>query len=170
MISSLALPMQLTQKLVPNFAQGVREIKKLLWGEYKMIAFIHSLIYGSHMWFSYVRCHWFIVGLLVQLVKRCTGIAEVMGSNSLQTWIFFQVLFSLLQWSLSFINWFAVHIFFFIYHIQNTKFFDLKIRRASVTVILEFATRGIVWELFITVIWNIWHLKFKEICCYNFLW
>ena len=110
------------------------------------------------------------VGLLVQLVKRCTGIAEVMGSNSLQTWIFFQVLFSLLQWSLSFINWFVVHIFFFIYHIQNTKCFDLKIRRASVTVILQFATRGIVWELFITEIWNIWHLKFKEIFCYHFLW
>ena len=29
-----------------------------------------------------------------QLVKRCTGIAEVMGSNPVQAWNFFQVLFS----------------------------------------------------------------------------
>ena len=36
------------------------------------------------------------VGLLAQLVERCTGIAEVMGSNPIQAWIFFQALFSLL--------------------------------------------------------------------------
>ena len=35
------------------------------------------------------------VGLLAQLVEHCTGIAEVMGSNSVQAWIFFQALFSL---------------------------------------------------------------------------
>ena len=28
------------------------------------------------------------VALLAQLVERCTGIAEVMGSNSVQAWIF----------------------------------------------------------------------------------
>ena len=33
------------------------------------------------------------VGLLAQLVERCTGIAKVMGSNPVRAWIF-QVLFS----------------------------------------------------------------------------
>ena len=28
------------------------------------------------------------VGLLAQLVERCTGITEVMGSNPVQAWIF----------------------------------------------------------------------------------
>ena len=37
------------------------------------------------------------VGLLVQLVEHCTGIAEVMGSNPVQAWIFFQAFFSLLR-------------------------------------------------------------------------
>ena len=30
------------------------------------------------------------VGLLAQLVERCTGIAEVMGSNPIQAWILFR--------------------------------------------------------------------------------
>ena len=29
------------------------------------------------------------VGLLAQLVERCTGIAEVMGSNPVRAWNFF---------------------------------------------------------------------------------
>ena len=32
---------------------------------------------------------------LAQLIEHCTGIAEVMGSNPVQAWIFFQALFSL---------------------------------------------------------------------------
>ena len=34
------------------------------------------------------------VGLKAQLVERCTGIAEVMGSNPVQTWIFFRRFFN----------------------------------------------------------------------------
>ena len=33
------------------------------------------------------------VGLLAQLVERCTGIVEVMGSNPVQAWIFFRPYF-----------------------------------------------------------------------------
>ena len=33
-------------------------------------------------------------GLIAQLVEHCTGIAEVMGSNPVQAWIFFQALIS----------------------------------------------------------------------------
>ena len=33
------------------------------------------------------------VGLLAHLVERCTGIAEVMGSNPVQAWIFFRPCF-----------------------------------------------------------------------------
>ena len=35
----------------------------------------------------------FPVGLLAQLVECCTGIAEVMGSNPVQAWIFFRPYF-----------------------------------------------------------------------------
>ena len=30
-------------------------------------------------------------GLIAQLVDHCTGIAEVMGSNPIQAWIFFRL-------------------------------------------------------------------------------
>ena len=33
------------------------------------------------------------VGLIAQLVKNCTRIAEVMGLNPVQAWIFFQARF-----------------------------------------------------------------------------
>ena len=33
------------------------------------------------------------VGLIAQLVEHCTGIAEVMGSNPVQAWIFFRLSF-----------------------------------------------------------------------------
>ena len=34
-------------------------------------------------------CDQLPVGLLAQLVKQCTGIAQVMGSNSVKVWFFF---------------------------------------------------------------------------------
>ena len=34
------------------------------------------------------------VDLLAHLVERCTGVAEVMGSNSVRAWIFFRPYFS----------------------------------------------------------------------------
>ena len=47
--------------------------------------------------------HWptclFYFGLLAQLVERCTGIAEVMGSNPVRAWNFFQVLFTTTRFS-----------------------------------------------------------------------
>ena len=50
----------------------------------------------EHYWTSNDR---FPVGLLAQLVERCTGIAKFMGSNPVQAWIFFQALFQMLvQW------------------------------------------------------------------------
>ena len=33
-------------------------------------------------------------GLIAQLLEHCTGIAEVMASNLVQAWIFFQALIS----------------------------------------------------------------------------
>ena len=41
----------------------------------------------------------FPVGLLAQLVERCTGIAEVMGSNPVRAWNFFQVLLTTTSFS-----------------------------------------------------------------------
>ena len=39
------------------------------------------------------------VGLLAQLVERCTGIAEVIGLNPVRAWIFFQVQFTTTRFS-----------------------------------------------------------------------
>ena len=57
-------------------------------------------IYDFHIFITvYSPLHGFIwnqhidqlpVGLLAQLVEHCTGIAEVMGSNPVQAWIFFR--------------------------------------------------------------------------------
>ena len=57
-------------------------------------------IYDFHIFTTvYSPLHGFIwnqhsdqlpVGLLAQLVEHCTGIAEVMGSNPVQAWIFFR--------------------------------------------------------------------------------
>ena len=56
-------------------------------------------IYDFHIFLAvYSSLHGFIwnqhkdqlpIGLLAYLVERCTGIAEVMGSNSVQAWMFF---------------------------------------------------------------------------------
>ena len=51
------------------------------------------------MWKSYIwnqHNSQLPVGLLAQLVERCTGITEVMRSDPAEAWIFFQALFSLL--------------------------------------------------------------------------
>ena len=69
--------------------------------------YIHFFNCSAHIWFSYIYSHYsplgrFIwiqhndqlpVGLLAQLVERCTGIAEVMDSNPVRTWIFFSPYF-----------------------------------------------------------------------------
>ena len=67
---------------------------------------IHVFIRSSNIWLSYIHSRLFTtsrvyleptdqlsVGLLAQLVERCTGIAEVMGSNPVQAWIFFRPYF-----------------------------------------------------------------------------
>ena len=59
-------------------------------------------IYVSYIYIHLFILHGFItnsqhdqlpVGLIAQLVEHCTGIAEVMGSNSVQAWIFFRLSF-----------------------------------------------------------------------------
>ena len=44
---------------------------------------LHRFIWDQHI-------DRFPVGLLAQVVEHCTGIAGVMGSNSVQAWIFFR--------------------------------------------------------------------------------
>ena len=69
------------------------------WGEDRL--HIHVFIRSSDIWLSYIQSCIFTtslnqhndqlpVGLLAQLVEHCTGIAEVMGSNPVQAWIFFR--------------------------------------------------------------------------------
>ena len=64
----------------------------------------------KNIWFSYIHGYLFIIswvhleptsdqlpiGLLAQLVEHYTSVTEVMGSNPVQAWTFFQALFSLL--------------------------------------------------------------------------
>ena len=64
-------------------------------------------IYGFYIFLAiYSSLHGFIwnqlndqlpVGLLAQLVEPCTGIAEVMGSNPVQAWIFSGLIFTTAQ-------------------------------------------------------------------------
>ena len=66
------------------------------------IAYISFLHRSAHIWFSYIssnysplgrfiwiqNCVQFPVGLLAQLVERCTGFSEVLGSKPVQALIF----------------------------------------------------------------------------------
>ena len=88
-----------------NFFQVFFSLLLLLVSITAKIAFIFTSltavrIYDFHIFTAvYSPLHGFIwnqhsdqlpVGLLAQLVERCTGIAEVMGSNPVQAWIFFR--------------------------------------------------------------------------------
>ena len=77
----------------------VMSYHRLLW----LISFSAVLIYDFHI-FTVINSslHGFIwnqlsnqlpVGLLVQLVERCTGITEVMSSNPVQAWVFLRPYF-----------------------------------------------------------------------------
>ena len=56
-----------------------------------------SEYYSSLGWFIWIQYNDQLpVGLLAQLVERCTRITEVMGSNPIRPENFFQVLFQLL--------------------------------------------------------------------------
>ena len=56
---------------------------------------VNVFIRSSNIWLSYIDIRLFPTSR-VYLVKRCTGIAEVMGSNPVQAQIFLQALFSVL--------------------------------------------------------------------------
>ena len=56
---------------------------------------VNVFIRSSNIWLSYIDIRLFPTSR-VYLVKRCTGIAEVMGSNPVEAQIFLQALFSLL--------------------------------------------------------------------------
>ena len=66
-------------------------ICELRWrNEDRLYSFLH---HSAHIWshiFTVIthRVDHLPIGLLAQLVERCTGIAEVMGSNPVRTWIF----------------------------------------------------------------------------------
>ena len=66
-------------------------ICELRWrNEDRLYSFLH---HSAHIWshiFTVIIQHvdQLPIGLLAQLVERCTGIAEVMGSNPVRTWIF----------------------------------------------------------------------------------
>ena len=76
-----------------------------------MLDLLYSFLHHSaRIWFSYICSHYSplgrfiriqhnnqsLVGLLAQLLERCTGIVEVLGSNLVRAFVFFQVLFQLL--------------------------------------------------------------------------
>ena len=77
-----ARPTELTSQLGAYYHVGSKKPVKL-WNDCEYIKVI------------YLNCPK-PVSLLAQLVEHCTCIAEVMGSNPVQAWIFFQALFLLL--------------------------------------------------------------------------
>ena len=63
--------------------------------QFKYMTFTYSL--SSHHLSGYIKNSLndqLPVGLMAQLVERCTGIAEVMGSNPVQAWIFSGLIFA----------------------------------------------------------------------------
>ena len=55
------------------------------------------IIHHFNWWFIWTQhIDQLPVGLLVQLVEHCTGIAEIMGSYPARAWIFFRSYFQLL--------------------------------------------------------------------------
>ena len=71
-------------------------VSKFKWLFWSFKSFKRLWIYGSHIF--EVRLNWelgtnsdqLLVGLLAQLVERCTSIAKIMGSNPVQAWNFFR--------------------------------------------------------------------------------
>ena len=99
------LPTELTSQLgLSNKASKWWIMAINIWKSYVCTAVeetnIESIIavMQEHYWTSNDR---FPVGLLAQLVERCTGIAKFMGSNPVQAWIFFQAIFQML------VRWFS---------------------------------------------------------------
>ena len=52
--------------------------------------YLHPFIHPSRVYYELTI---WPVGLIARLVEHCTGIAEVMGSNPVQAWIFFRLSF-----------------------------------------------------------------------------
>ena len=63
--------------------------EKKAWKKFRPVRDLSRFIWDQHI-------DQLPIGLLAQLVEHCTGFAEVMGSNPVQAWIFFQAFFSLL--------------------------------------------------------------------------
>ena len=70
-----------------------------------MLDLLYSFLHHSaHIWFSYICSHYsplgrffriqhnnqYLVGLIAQLLERCTGIVKIIGSNPVRAWFFFR--------------------------------------------------------------------------------
>ena len=55
----------------------------------KYVSYIHIHLFIFHEYITNSQYDQFSLDLIVQLVEYCTGIAEVMGLNLVQPWIFF---------------------------------------------------------------------------------
>ena len=59
----------------------------------KNVSYIHIHLFILHRYITNSQYDQLPVGLTAQLVEHCTGIAEVMGLNPTQPWIFFRLSF-----------------------------------------------------------------------------
>ena len=108
---------------------------------------IHVFIRSSNIWLSYIHSRLFTtsrvylepndnqlqVDLLAQLVEHCTGIAEVMGSNPVQAWIFFRPYFRYCSNS--------VHYCEHRFHIHITRIVMQIVRRITNVILGDTGTR-----------------------------
>ena len=67
------------------------------------VSYIYISLFILHAHITNSQYNQLPVGLIAQLVEHCMGIVEVMDSNPVQAWIFFQASFSQLLKDLSFI-------------------------------------------------------------------
>ena len=58
------------------------------------VSYIYIYLFILHGHITNSQCDQLPVGLIAQLVEHCMGIVEVMDSNPVQAWIFFQASFS----------------------------------------------------------------------------
>ena len=124
-------------------------------------------IYDFHIFTTvYSPLHGFIwkqhsdqlsVGLLAQWVEHCTGIAEVMGSNSVQAWIFFRPSF---RYYLSSVHYsedrFHIHVFsrswnIWLPYIHNRLFVCLSVNRSICLSVYVSLNRSIYQSIYISI-------------------
>ena len=107
------------------------------------VSYIYIHLFILHGYITISQYDQLSVGLIAQLVEHCTGIAEVMGSNPVQAWIFFRLSFRnclscvvtariFLLFDLSpavqiYVSYISIHLFILHGYITNSQYDQLPV-------------------------------------------